>query len=60
VFSDINECLIDPDICGANATCSDTPGSYTCTCDEGYVLFENPPICGKHYIFDAGTYLFCG
>jgi hypothetical protein len=32
---DINECLtISP--CNGNATCNNTEGSYTCTCNTGY------------------------
>ncbi|XP_064171435.1 adhesion G protein-coupled receptor E2-like isoform X1 [Anguilla rostrata] len=33
---DIDECENDPVICGPNADCINTPGSYTCTCHEGY------------------------
>ena len=34
-FVDIDECLtVSP--CHANATCNNTEGSYTCTCDSGY------------------------
>ncbi|KAJ8345813.1 hypothetical protein SKAU_G00300060 [Synaphobranchus kaupii] len=30
------ECMKDPDICGPNANCTRAPGSYYCTCHEGY------------------------
>jgi len=33
---DINECTLGVDNCAYNATCSDTEGSYECTCDPGY------------------------
>ena len=33
---DINECLTGTP-CDANATCADTLGSYTCTCNSGFV-----------------------
>jgi len=35
VCLDVDECLNDP--CGANATCLNSFGSFTCTCDGGYV-----------------------
>ena len=33
--SDINECATDQP-CDTNAVCTDTVGSYTCTCAEGF------------------------
>ncbi|CAJ1099417.1 wall 2-like isoform X3, partial [Octopus vulgaris] len=33
---DINECTADP--CGAQGTCTNTPGSYTCACSPGFVF----------------------
>uniref|UniRef100_A0A8W8NDF3 Fibrillin-1 n=1 Tax=Magallana gigas TaxID=29159 RepID=A0A8W8NDF3_MAGGI len=33
---DILECTNDPNICGANATCTEQSGSYLCTCNTGY------------------------
>ena len=35
-ISDILECNLETDGCHDNATCADTDGSYTCTCDIGY------------------------
>ena len=32
--TDIDECLSTP--CDSNATCSNFPGSYNCTCNSGY------------------------
>jgi MYXO-CTERM domain-containing protein len=34
--SDIHECEFEIDNCDPNATCLNTPGSYTCTCIAGY------------------------
>ncbi|XP_044850453.1 adhesion G protein-coupled receptor E5-like [Mauremys mutica] len=34
---DIDECNKTPDICGPNATCINTIGSYWCECRAGYV-----------------------
>ena len=36
IISDINECAMDDDDCSANAHCTNTPGSFDCTCDQGY------------------------
>ena len=34
--SDIDECADDTDGCDANATCTNTPGAFTCACNAGY------------------------
>ena len=36
LFPDIDECLMGTDSCDRNADCSDTDGSYTCTCHVGF------------------------
>ena len=33
---DIDECMASMDLCHPNANCTNTPGSYTCACNEGY------------------------
>lgn len=36
VCTDIDECAEGTANCGANATCTNTPGSFTCTCNAGF------------------------
>ena len=36
VHADIDECAISYDNCDDNATCANTNGSFTCTCNKGY------------------------
>ena len=33
---DIDECMISDNLCAMNATCSNTEGSYNCSCDTGF------------------------
>ena len=33
---DINECEAGTDGCSENADCTNTDGSYTCSCSSGY------------------------
>ena len=37
VFLDIDECATAVHNCHANATCANTDGIYTCTCNAGYI-----------------------
>ena len=36
LFLDVNECLENTHKCSANADCTNTEGSYTCSCREGF------------------------
>ena len=36
ILLDIDECAIGTDMCDTNANCTNTDGSYNCTCDNGY------------------------
>ena len=47
-FVDTDECLTESP-CHANATCNNTEGSYTCTCDSGY--FGDGVLCnGRRFL----------
>ena len=35
-MTDINECVLGVDQCTTNATCSNTEGSYECSCNTGF------------------------
>ena len=35
-IADINECELERDPCHFNASCTDTEGSFNCTCREGF------------------------
>ena len=35
-ITDINECMVNTDGCDTNADCTNTIGSYTCACNQGY------------------------
>ena len=34
--SDVDECSAAASVCDENANCTNTDGSYTCTCGQGY------------------------
>ncbi|EJD76634.1 hypothetical protein LOAG_16456 [Loa loa] len=38
---DINECFGEPSVCGAHALCENSPGSYNCQCNIGYIFDRN-------------------
>ena len=35
-LEDISECILDTDNCHSNALCTNTDGSFICTCADGY------------------------
>lgn len=38
---DINECFGEPSVCGPHAICKNSPGSYSCQCNIGYIFDNN-------------------
>jgi len=50
--SDINECVANTDLCSSNAACTNTEGSYKCTCASNHY---DPCKCEE----DAGTLSVC-
>lgn len=52
---DINECN-DKDVCG-NGVCSNTVGSFTCRCEEGYsAKLDSGPACTDEDECEMGTH----
>lgn len=43
LIPDVDECTLRTDTCSQN--CHDTPGSYTCSCNSGYILSDNGYNC---------------
>ena len=58
LFLDINECTSNQHNCDVNAYCTDTVGSFNCTCNPGYI--GNGALCtGKHLIIFVVSFLKC-
>ena len=45
--ADIDECSEDTDNC--NQICTNTEGSFTCGCDDGYLLDSDETTCNGTY-----------
>uniref|UniRef100_A0A667XJ18 Nidogen 1 n=1 Tax=Myripristis murdjan TaxID=586833 RepID=A0A667XJ18_9TELE len=42
---DIDECRETPQVCGANAVCSNQPGTFRCQCASGFVFASDGRTC---------------
>ncbi len=51
-LSDIEECEDGLDNCDSNATCMNTVGSFTCTCNEGFS--GNGVMCSGLWLLGGG------
>ena len=56
MFIDINECTSNSSICDTNANCTNTPGSYVCTCNHGYA--GNGTVCVGEYLWKIVCFSF--
>ena len=45
---DVDECTDNTDNCDTSANCTNTPGSFTCTCDPGYT-WDGVTCTGMYY-----------
>ena len=43
IMPDFDECSLEPSPCDENADCTNTDGSYSCTCKQGFT--RNGPVC---------------
>ena len=51
LFTDINECTNSTNDCHRNSTCTNSIGSYSCECNQGFN--GNGTICiGMKYLFE--------
>ncbi|TRY81992.1 hypothetical protein DNTS_021851, partial [Danionella cerebrum] len=49
-FTDIDECLAIPSVCGPNSTCTNTQGDYSNPCTDFNECLAIPPVCGPNSI----------
>ena len=36
MLTDVDECVLQTDVCNEYASCQNIDGTFNCTCDEGY------------------------
>lgn len=55
VFADIDECSSDPSPCDENADCTNSDGSYSCTCKQGFA--GNGTVCNGMRELSVSLYI---
>lgn len=56
LFSDINECALDPDIC-PNGICENLRGTFKCVCNSGYEVDTSGKSCnGMNSLLSSFSY----
>ena len=58
-LSDLDECALDIHDCDANAICTNTEGSFTCTCDSAAHYYGDGKTCSFEYRKSCLIYLVC-
>ena len=55
-MSDIDECLLDPELC-PNGQCVNYPGGYRCECDMGFSLKQQTCVGKENVALNILVYL---
>ena len=59
LITDINECQVNPTICGAYAICENEEGSHNCKCISGYRMNAKDECKGKKTFLTWNICLLC-
>ena len=59
ITSDIDECELGLADCDGNAYCTNTTGSYTCTCNKGYTGEGHNGFCEGTIILHVYRFHIC-
>ena len=49
MITDVDECEKTASVCGANSTCNNTYGGFTCGCEDGFEMVGGSCL-GEYYI----------
>ena len=55
-FSDVNECRLEIDNCHRNATCMNTYGSFSCSCDADF--FGDGVTCFSKIVYNCMNHCY--